>query len=82
MTTIHFDDKRWGPLDPKSHLTGIVESNGLTLAATTTGGTDWWRVLDRDASNGPTLGFTRSSSDSFEVSVELELDPKVQVSQV
>lgn len=80
MTSIPFTDARWKPLHAAHKLAGTPQEDGAILAANTTGGTDWWRTTERDSSDGPTLGFEREIGEGFEISVELFVEPHVQVS--
>lgn len=77
-TTIPFTDPRWRALHEGAALAGEIAPDGRSLAARTTGGTDWWRTTERDSHDGPTLGFMQRVGAGFEVSVELSVDPRVQ----
>jgi hypothetical protein len=80
-TLVPFTHRSWVPLDPKAaRLHGTVSADGGQLTHETMGGTDWWRTTERDSHDGPTLGFSRPVHRGFEVSVELDVRPRNQVS--
>lgn len=81
MTSVPFTDARWVPLTKEHHLKGKIDSAGTGLKHATVGGTDWWRTTERDSKDGPTIGFRRPVGKGFEVSVELDVQPKTQVSE-
>jgi len=80
MTSIPFTDSRWTPLSKQHRLEGESNKDGSELKSVTVGGTDWWRTTERDSHDGPTLGFRRPIGEGFEVSVELDVEAKTQVS--
>lgn len=82
-TSIPFTSPEWRPLDPSHPLLspGEPKPTDTRLGTITQGGTDWWRAPpDVDRRTGPALGFWRDGA-AFEVSVDIRLEPRVQVGQ-
>lgn len=77
-TNIPFGTDKWTPLNAKHPLEGEVQVGGAGLGHKTVGGTDWWRTTERHSMEGPALGFWQKVGDGFEVSVEINVEPKVQ----
>ncbi|GFZ43036.1 hypothetical protein JCM24511_00754 [Saitozyma sp. JCM 24511] len=83
-TSIPFTSPEWRPLDPSHPLLspGEPKPTDTRLGTITQGGTDWWRAPpDVDRRTGPALGFWRDGA-AFEVSVDIRLEPRVQVGQI
>lgn len=78
IMSIPFGTDVWVPLDPSHAILGNVADEGRGLVSKTVGGTDWWRTTERHSTNGPTLGFWREVGTGFEVSVDIEIEPRVQ----
>lgn len=78
MAKIPFGTDKWEPLFKEHALKGEVLDNGAGLASKTVGGTDWWRTTERHSMEGPTTGFWHEVGEGFEISVEIEVKPKVQ----
>ncbi|WVF65974.1 hypothetical protein IAT40_000712 [Kwoniella sp. CBS 6097] len=85
MTSIPFGDSRWTTLNPPSpssakDSTPTPSEDGKELRWKTVGETDWWRIPDADRHSGLVYGFehTFEADKGFEISVELDVKPKVQ----
>ena len=77
-TPVSFADPRWSLTN--SSQKPKVSSDGAELQLLTEPGTDWWRVPERDSSDGVLYSFTRPVGEGFEVSVELSIAHQAQVS--
>jgi hypothetical protein len=75
---IPFGTDKWAPLNAKYPFKGEVQDGGAGLAHKSVGGTDWWRTTERHSMEGPAVGFWHEVGDGFEISVEVNVEPKVQ----
>lgn len=80
MTTIPFNDSKWTTLNKATH-TPDISKDGEELKFLTEAGTDWWRTPDINSSSGLVYGFDYEfGKEGFEISVDVNVEPKVQVS--
>ncbi|OCF36343.1 hypothetical protein I316_02218 [Kwoniella heveanensis BCC8398] len=86
MTSIPFADPRWTTLNPPppssaKESTPTPSDDGIVLRWKTVGETDWWRTPEADRHSGLVYGFehTFEADKGFEISVELGVEPKVQL---
>lgn len=77
-SSVPFGTEKWASLSPTYPFKGETLDGGAGLAHKTVGGTDWWRTTERHSMEGPALGFWQKVGDGFEVSVEVNVNPKVQ----
>ena len=76
---IPFNDPRWTTLNTPSHPP-TISSDGQQLTFPTELETDWWRTPEVERTNGLVYGFSLPRGKGFEVSVELDIEYKIQVS--
>ena len=77
-TLIPFTDPRWTTLNTPSQPP-TISKDGRELAFPTERESDWWRTPEVERASGLVYGFSLPRGKGFEVSVELDIEYKIQV---
>lgn len=85
LKSVSFTDPKWVSLK-EPHRPVEVSDDGSEVVIWTKPGTDWWRIPERNSTDGVVFGYKvpleQGEKRKLAGSVELDVDYKVQVSRV